>query len=99
MPERSHTNSTAMILIKCLAIFSLYCLPIIVPIVAATLYLERRARRKRITRARAAFAVAYDAMKRAQYDPYPTNFPLFMEDADKAGWNLDYQKSRRCFDW
>ena len=84
-----------MIFIKCLALFALYCLPIIAPIVAATLYLERRAVRRRITRARDAFALAYNAMKRAQYDAYPTNFTLFMEDADKAGWNLDYQKSRR----
>lgn len=84
-----------MILIKCLTLFTLYSLPIILPVVAAALYLERLAVRRRVTRARAAFAHAYNAMKRAQYDSYPTNFPLFMEDADKAGWNLDYQKSRR----
>lgn len=63
--------------------------------VATVLYLERRAVRRRIIRARTAFADAYTAMKKSQYDPYPCNFPLFVEIAEQAGWNLDYQKSRR----
>lgn len=84
-----------MILLKCLAIFTLHCLPIILLILAVVLHLEHVAWKRRVIRARAAFIAAYDAMKRSQYDSYPTNHPLLIEHADKAGWDLDYQKSRR----
>lgn len=85
-----------MILIKCLALFALHSLPIIIPIVAATLYLERRAMRRRIIRARAAFADAYDAWKRAVQDPYTGDVPALYESAEKAGWNLAYLKGRNA---
>jgi len=84
-----------MILLKCLAIFTLYLLPVILPVLAIALHLEHLAWKRRVIRARAAFACAYNAAKRSQYDPYPTNYPLLSEYAHQAGWNLDYQKSRR----
>ena len=86
-----------MILIKCLAIFTLYCLPIIIPIVAAAIYLERRAINRRVIRARATFADAYNAWKRAQYDSYPSNVPVLHQCAAQAGAHLDILKSRCGF--
>lgn len=85
-----------MIPIKCLALFTLYSLPIILPIVAATLYLERLAMRRRIIRARAAFADAYGAWKRAEQDPYTGDVPALYGSAEKAGWDLAYLKRRNA---
>lgn len=86
-----------MILLKCLAIFTLYCLPVIIPTVALLFYLERRALRRRIVRARATFADAYNAWKRAQYDSYPSNVPVLHQCAAQAGAHLDILKSRYGF--
>lgn len=53
---------------------------------------ERRAFKRRIQKARAEFADAYDAWKRAVHDPYTGNVPSLYEAAEKAGWNLEYYK-------
>lgn len=61
---------------------------------ALIILLERRALKRRIRNARAEFAEAYDAWQRAVHDPYTGNVPALYESAEKAGWNLAYQKSR-----
>lgn len=49
---------------------------------------HRASMRRRVQRARAIFAEAYNAWQRATHDPYTGDVPALHASAEKAGWDL-----------